>query len=71
MAKSKTDAQMIARLKREAPEVLEREVDFDALVMRILTIDSDRIDPPRRRPRSQAKPNLQDKGDKQRPNRQH
>jgi ribosomal protein L4 len=37
MAKSKTDAQMIARLKREAPEVLEREVDFDALVVRVIT----------------------------------
>jgi hypothetical protein len=29
MAKSKTDAQMIARLKREAPEVLEVEVEVD------------------------------------------
>jgi hypothetical protein len=37
-AKSKTDAQMIARLEREAPEVLEREVDFDALVERVLII---------------------------------
>jgi hypothetical protein len=39
MAKSKTDAQIIARLKREAPEVvLEREVDFDAMVTRILSV---------------------------------
>ncbi len=29
---------MIARLEREAPEVLEREVDFDALVERVLII---------------------------------
>jgi hypothetical protein len=35
MAKSKTDVQMIARLRREAPEVLEREVDFDALVVKV------------------------------------
>jgi hypothetical protein len=39
MAKSKTDAHMIARLKREAPEVLEAEVDFDALFTRIITVD--------------------------------
>lgn len=37
MAKSKTDAQMIARLKRETPEVLEVEVECDALVMRVIS----------------------------------
>jgi hypothetical protein len=39
MAKSKTDAQMIACLKREASEVLEGEVDFDALVERVVAIN--------------------------------
>jgi hypothetical protein len=29
---------MIARLKREAREVLEREVDFDALVVRVIGV---------------------------------
>jgi hypothetical protein len=40
MAKSKTDSQVIARLKREAPETLDRDVDFDALISRIIGGDS-------------------------------
>ena len=51
MAKSKTDAQMIARLKREAPEALEREVDFDALVTRVVTVISDVVSPAQHRKR--------------------
>jgi hypothetical protein len=49
MAKSKTDAQIMARLNRDAPEVLEAEVDFDALVKRIIRVTSGNIDPAQQR----------------------
>jgi hypothetical protein len=45
MAKPKTAKQTLAQLTKESPEVLEREVNFDALVMRIITIDPDRVVP--------------------------
>ena len=50
MAKSKTDVQIIARLKREAPEVLERGLDFDALVARILEAVTVEGKGPRKKP---------------------
>ncbi len=52
MVKSKTDAQMLARLKREAPEVLEREVDFDALVITVLKAET--VEVVRKRPWKKA-----------------
>jgi hypothetical protein len=39
MAKKKTDAQVVAHLKRHAPHILEAEIDFDALVSKVLSAD--------------------------------
>ena len=36
MGKAKTDKEFLERLRKEAPEVLEAEVDFDEHVMRAL-----------------------------------
>jgi len=41
MAQRKTDKQTLAQLIKESPEVLEREVDFDALVVKVIIADSD------------------------------
>lgn len=43
MAKKKTDAQVVAHLKRHAPHLLEAEIDFDALVTQVISVDPDSI----------------------------
>ena len=43
MAKKKTDAQVVAHLKRHAPHILEGEVDFDALVTKVISADPDNL----------------------------
>ena len=43
MAKKKTDAQVVAHLKRHAPHILESEIDFDALVTKVISADPDRL----------------------------
>lgn len=43
MGKKKTDAQVVANLKRHAPHILEAEVDFDALVTKVISADPGRI----------------------------
>jgi hypothetical protein len=43
MAKKKTDAQVVAHLKRHAPHILEAEIDFDALVTKVISADPDSL----------------------------
>ena len=43
MGKKKTDAQVVAHLKRHAPHILEGEIDFDALVTKIISADPDSV----------------------------
>jgi hypothetical protein len=41
MARHKTDKQTLAQLTKEVPEVFGAEVDFDAVVMRVLAVGPD------------------------------
>jgi len=36
MARSKSDSRLLVRLKHDAPEVLDAELDFDAVTVRLL-----------------------------------
>ena len=58
MAKKKTYTQVVAHLKRHAPHILEGEVDFDALVTKVISADPGRIglSHPKRRKRTVTKP---------------
>ena len=59
MGKKKTDAQVVAHLKRHAPHILEGEIDFDALVTKVISADPGCVGliTKRRKPKPKAKPN--------------
>ncbi len=57
MPKPKSDKAFLAHLKREAPEALEADVDFDKVVTHILRADPDTLGlrRPRKRKRKRRK----------------
>ncbi len=44
MTKPKTDEQLLKRLRKEAPEVLEAKVDFNAAITKVLRADPSHVD---------------------------
>jgi hypothetical protein len=60
----KTDEEIVAYLKRHASEILEVEVDFDALISKVISADPDRIGLTSKRSKSQPtnKPSVKPKG---------
>jgi len=55
MATHKTDEALIEHIRKEAPEILERELDFHALATKVIAADPISVDPVIRRAERRGK----------------